>query len=677
MSTPIQYPRIFQPLDLGFTQLPNRIVMGSMHTGLEEHPDGFRRMAAYFAERARGEAGLLITGGIAPHPSSTVPSGARLTTESEAEPHRQITEAVHREGGKICVQLLHTGRYAPTSDQVAPSAVQAPINPFLPRALETHEVDEQVQAFARAAGLAQQAGYDGVEIMGSEGYLINQFTARRTNHRDDAWGGSFAHRMRFPVEVVRRVRERVGPNFIIVFRHSVLDLVEGGNSFDEVAQIAQAVERAGATLLNTGIGWHEARIPTIATMVPRAGFTWATAKLREAVTIPVIASNRINMPDVAEAVLARGDADLVSMARPFLADSDWVTKARTGRVDEINTCIACNQACLDHTFTGRLNSCLVNPRACAETELNYPPTRHSRRIAVVGAGPAGLTCATLAADRGHQVVLIEASAEVGGQLNLAKRIPGKEEFHETLRYYRRRLEVTGVEVRLNTQAAAEDLIRDGFDAVVVATGVQPRSPGIGGLDHPKVVGYIEAIRNPERIGGRVAVMGAGGIGFDVADLLSHAGPATSLDPVAFAEEWGIDQTLGARGGIEGMTPRFAPSPREVWLLQRKDAKFGASLGKTTGWIHRMNLGKRGVRMLAGVEYLRVDDDGLWLKSERDETCLAVDQVVVCAGQEPMDLCSAALREAGIETHVIGGAERASELDAKRAIRQGAELAARL
>lgn len=669
-------PHLLAPLDLGFTTLPNRVLMGSMHLGLEEAPGGFERMAAFYAERARGGVGLIVTGGIAPNEAGRpMPGGALMAGIPDAARHRIVTQAVQRAGGRIAMQILHFGRYAHHPGLVAPSALKAPINPLTPRALTAAEVERTIDDFVHAAVLARAAGYDGVEIMGSEGYLINAFVAAATNQRDDDWGGSFERRMRFPVEIVRRTRQRVGPDFILIYRLSMLDLVDGGSSFDEVVQLAQAVQAAGATLLNTGIGWHEARIPTIATRVPRAAFAWVTQRLRQHVGIPVVASNRINTPEVAERLLAEGACDLVSMARPFLADADFVRKTAQGRSDEINTCIACNQACLDHTFGGRITSCLVNPRACRETELAYTPAAVPRRVAVVGAGPAGLSAATVAAERGHRVTLFEAAGEIGGQLNLARRVPGKEEFDETLRYFRRRLERTGVELRLGQAVDAPALLAGGWDVVVLATGVTPRVPDIPGIDHPKVAGYREVLSGERTAGPRVAVIGAGGIGFDVAELLTAAGAGESLDRDRFLDAWGIDAAYRAPGGLKPARPE--PAAREVLLLQRKPGKVGATLGKTTGWIHRAALQQRGVRMLAGVTYRRIDDEGLHVEIDGRAQVLAVDTVVVCAGQEPLHPLAPALADAGCEVHRVGGADEAHELDAKRAIRQGAELAARL
>jgi len=668
------YPHLLEPLDLGFTTLPNRVIMGSMHVGLEEAPRGFERMAAFYAERARGGVGLIVTGGIAPNAEGVTYTGAaKLTTEAEAAEHRSITDAVHREGGRIAMQILHTGRYAFSEQSVAPSAVRAPISAFTPRALTDDEVEQTIEDFARAAGLARLAGYDGVEVMGSEGYLINQFIASATNRREDRWGGSYENRMRFPVEIVRRVRERVGDDFILVYRLSMLDLVPGGSTFEEVVRLAKAVEAAGATIINTGIGWHEARVPTIATSVPRGAYSWVTRKLMGEVSVPLVAVNRINTPDVAEAVIAGGDADMVSLARPFLADPHFVAKAAAGTPEEINTCIGCNQACLDHTFALKITSCLVNPRACHETELVLSPTRSRKRVAVVGAGPAGLAFSVSAAEIGHDVTLFDAAAEIGGQLDMARRVPGKEEFDETLRYFRVQLDKHGVDVRLRTPVAADDLT--GFDEVVVATGVTPRTPEISGVDHPKVVSYVDVLRGDAEVGARVAVVGAGGIGFDVAEFLTDGGEGASRDPEEFFRQWGVDTDLAAPGGLR-TAERPAP-PRTVHLLQRKTAKVGAGLGKTTGWIHRLELRHRGVQMLAGVTYDRIDDEGLHLTVGDEKTVLDVDTVVLCSGQEPRRDLADELIAAGQRVHVIGGADVAAELDAKRAIDQGTRLAASL
>jgi 2,4-dienoyl-CoA reductase (NADPH2) len=679
MAAP-HYPHLMAPLDLGFTTLRNRSLMGSMHTGLEEKPGGFERMAVYFAERARGGVGLMVTGGIAPNAEGGVYSGAaKLTTPEEAANHRIVTKAVHEAGGKICMQILHAGRYAYSPKQVAPSPIQAPINPFKPRELDEEGIEKQIQDFVTCATLAQTAEYDGVEIMGSEGYFINQFLVAHTNHRTDRWGGSYENRMRLPVEIVRRVREAVGLNFIIIYRLSMLDLIDGGSTWEEVVQLAQAIEQAGATLINTGIGWHEARIPTIATKVPRAAFAKVTAKMRGSVSIPLITTNRINTPEVAEQILAEGDADMVSMARPFLADPEFVNKAAAGRGDEINTCIGCNQACLDHTFGGKLTSCLVNPRACHETELNYLPVTQVRKIAVVGAGPAGLAAATVAAQRGHEVTLFDSASEIGGQFNIAKRIPGKEEFYETLRYFGRKLETTGVELRLNTRVKVDDLLGQGYDEVILATGIAPRTPAIPGVDNPKVLSYLDVILARKPVGKSVAVIGAGGIGFDVSEYLVHQGVATSLDRDAFWDEWGIDTQLEARGGVAGIKAHPHAPARQVFLLQRKATKVGDGLGKTTGWIHRTGLKNRQVQMLNSVEYLKIDDAGLHIRigAEGEEKLLPVDNVVICAGQDPLRELYEGLQAAEQSVHLIGGADVATELDAKRAIDQGSRLAAGL
>ena len=660
------YPHLLAPLDLGHTTLKNRVLMGSMHTGLEDIESGHERMAAFYAERARGGVGLIVTGGFAPNEDSMVMKGTSiLDNETEAERHRVITEAVHREGGKICLQVLHTGRYAYTRQPVAPSPLKAPINPMTPRQLEDHEIEQTIGDYANCALMAQRAGYDGVEIMGSEGYLINQFIAQQTNERSDRWGGPFENRIRFALEVVKRTRATVGANFIIIFRLSMIDLVERGSTWDEVVQLAKGIEAAGASIINTGIGWHEARIPTIMTSVPRAAYSWVTRRMKGQVSIPLVATNRINTPEVAEAVLARGDADMVSMARPFLADAEFVNKAAAGRADEINTCIACNQACLDHIFSRQLCSCLVNPRACHETVIVATPAPRARKIAVVGAGPAGLAAATTLAGRGHQVSLYEASGRIGGQFNLAKRIPGKEEFGETLRYFGRKLETTGVRLELNKRAGADEL--RGYDHVVLATGIVPRTPNLTGIDHAKVVSHIDLIEGRKTAGRRVAVMGAGGIGFDVAELLTHA--EEQGDPIAaYQREWGVDAQLGGRGGL--MPPQMPAAQREVWLLQRKPTKVGEGLAKTTGWARRLLLQKRGVKMIAGVDYVKIDDAGLHLRIDDEDQVLPVDTVVICAGQEPQRELVEALAAHQVPVTLIGGADVATELDAKRAIAQG-------
>ena len=669
-----RYPHLLNPLDLGFTTLPNRVLMGSMHIGLEEAERGFERMAEFYAARARGGVGLIVTGGIAPNEAGRpYEGGAKLTTDAEAAQHAEITAAVHREGGRIAMQILHFGRYAYHQDLVAPSAVQAPISPFPPRALTDDEVERTVEDYARAARLARQAGYDGVEIMGSEGYLINEFIAAQTNRRDDRWGGSYENRMRFPAEIVRRVREAVGEDFIIVYRLSMLDLVPGGSTLDEVIRLAKAVEAAGATIINTGIGWHEARIPTIATSVPRGAYTWVTKKLMGAVSIPLVTTNRINTPELAEQLLADGYADMVSMARPMLADPDFVAKAAAGRSDAINTCIGCNQACLDHTFSGKITSCLVNPRACHETELVLAPTRLRKRVAVVGAGPAGLACAVSAAERGHQVTLYDAANEVGGQLNVARQVPGKQEFDETLRYFRTQLAEHEVDVRLNTPVTSGDVAD--YDEVVVATGVTPRTPDIPGVDHPSVVGYLDVLRDRVPVGDRVAILGAGGIGFDVAEFLTDGGDKASEDPATYFRAWGVDMDYAAPGGLTA--PERPAPPRSVHLLQRKATKVGAGLGKTTGWIHRTELKHRGVTMVPGVQYDLIDDAGLHVTVDGRSTVLEVDTVVLCTGQDPRRDLYDELTAAGRNVHLIGGADVAAELDAKRAIKQGTEVAAAL
>lgn len=670
------YPNLLQPLDLGFTTLKNRLLMGSMHLGLEEVENGFERMAAFYAERARGGVGLIVTGGIAPNETGVVMlGGAKLSTPEEAEHHKVVTDAVHQAGGKIAMQILHTGRYSYQPNLVAPSPIRAPINMFVPKELSSEDIEQTIEDFVNCAALAQTAGYDGVEIMGSEGYLINEFIVTHTNKRTDEWGGSYANRIRFPLEIIRRTRERVGKNFIIIYRLSMLDLIENGSSQDEVIQLARAVELAGATIINTGIGWHEARIPTIATKVPRAAFAWVTQKLKSQVSIPLVTTNRFNTPEVAEQALADGMCDMVSMARPLLADPYFIRKAEANQSEHINTCIGCNQACLDHIFKGQITSCLVNPRACHETELVYNPVEKSKRIAVVGAGPAGLSFSTVAAERGHNVTLFESSHEVGGQFNIAKTIPGKEEFYETIRYFKNKIDLTGVKLELNQRVSAEQLIAAGFDEVVLATGIQPRQLDIDGINHPKVLSYLDVLRERQPVGQRVAIIGAGGIGFDVAEYLTHEGESGSTNPQKFYAEWGIDQSYQARGGI--CEPQVEASPRQIYLLQRKSSKVGEGLGKTTGWIHRTGLKNRNVDMRSGLSYHKIDDVGLHVDDGKKIHVLEVDSIIVCAGQEPLRELHDALQTAGCSTHLIGGADKAMELDAKLAIKQGAELAARI
>lgn len=666
------YPNLLDPLNLGHIVLKNRVIMGSMHLGLEEVEGGIERMARFYADRAKGDVGLIVTGGISPNLEGALVEGGRtMANEEDVAHHKPIAKAVHDAGGAICMQILHGGRYSYSPHCVSASPLQAPINPFTPKELSSDEIEEQINDFVNTAVLAQKAGYDGVEIMGSEGYFINQFIAARTNHRVDKWGGSYENRIRLPIEIVRRTRKAVGDCFIIMYRLSMLDLVEEGSTLKEVVQLGQEIEKAGASILNTGIGWHEARVPTIATLVPRAAFTKVTAAFKGSVSIPVVTSNRINTPDVAEAVLADGDADMISMARPFLADAEFVRKASEGRSDEINTCIGCNQACLDLGFQGKVVSCLVNPRAAHETEIEILPTQTPKRVAVVGAGPAGMAFSTTAARRGHSVTLFDAAERIGGQLNIAVQVPGKEEFHETLRYFGRQLELTSVDLKLNTRVAAEDIT--GFDEVVIATGVHPRFPDIEGINHPKVLSYIQVLRDRVEVGKRVAVIGAGGIGFDVSEYLVHNGPSASLDRDQFAREWGIDLSVTARGGLNGHAEIPAPA-REVFLLQRKTTKPGAGLGKTTGWIHRAQLHRAGVQMIAGCSYVKIDDAGLHIEVNGSPRVLDVDNVIICAGQVPnRDLADALTRKATL----IGGADVAAELDARRAIDQAVRLAAKL
>jgi 2,4-dienoyl-CoA reductase (NADPH2) len=665
------YPHLFTPLDLGFTQLKNRVIMGSMHTGLEELPNGQARTAAYFLERAKGGVSLIVTGGIGPNEEGATHSVSRRLDDPQVlAEHRYVTDQVHQYDTKICMQILHTGRYSFNQNLVAPSPIQAPINQYVPRELSSDEIDHQINDFVKTALLAQEAGYDGVEIMGSEGYFLNQFIAQRTNQRQDEWGGHYENRIRLPIEVVRRVREAVGEHFIIIYRLSMLDLVEGGSTADEVIQLGLGIEQAGATIINTGIGWHEARIPTIATKVPRAAFTWVTAKFRKALRLPVITSNRINTPEVAEAVLARGDADIVSMARPFLADPDFMNKAQADQAHLINTCIGCNQACLDHAFVGKMTSCLVNPRACHEQEIVITPTEHPLKLAIIGAGPAGLAAATTAAQRGHDVTLFDAQNEIGGQFNIAKQVPGKEEFYETIRYFNEQLKALNVHVKLNTQVSATLLNESDFDQVIVAAGIIPRMPPIPGIEHPSVLSYIDVLKHKHPVGKKVAIIGAGGIGFDTAEYLSHGETSPSTDIPTFMSQWGIDMTLSSRGGIEGVKALPEPSAREIYLLQRKKSKVGAGLGKTTGWSHRMGLHMKGVKMINAVTYNKIDDAGLHVTINDETQILDVDNVIICAGQEPnKSLCEGLTKP----YHLIGGSDVAVELDAKRAIDQAMRL----
>jgi 2,4-dienoyl-CoA reductase (NADPH2) len=673
--TNTHYPHLLQPLDLGFTTLKNRTLMGSMHTGLEEAKGGFHRLAAFYAERAKGDAGIIITGGVAPNWEGWVkPFAARMTKNSHVKEHQIVTKAVHEAGGKIAMQILHTGRYAYHPLSVAPSRIPSPITPFGPREMTTWDIKRTIKDYTNAAKLAQKAGYDGVEIMGSEGYLINQFIVKHTNHRTDEWGGSYENRIKFPIEIVQKTREAVGENFIIIYRLSMIDLIEDGSSWEEVVQLAKAIEAAGATIINTGIGWHEARIPTIATQVPRAAFSWVTKKLKSEINIPLCTSNRINDPQVAEDILAEGHADMVSMARPFLADAFFVSKAAAGKADEINTCIACNQACLDHTFSNKLASCLVNPRACFETEINDLPITQPKNLAVVGSGPAGMEFATTAARRGHDVTLFESASEIGGQFNLAKQIPGKEEFHQTIRYFKKQIELTGVKLILNKRVAADDL--KAFDEVILATGIIPRAINIEGAELKKVVNYIDIIKGNHVAGKRVAVIGAGGIGFDVSEYLSTQDPHHEPTIQEWLKEWGIDPNNEARGGIEGIRPHIPISPREIVMFQRTEGKVGAKLGKTTGWIHRTNLKKKKVRMVDGVEYLKIDEEGLHYRDKDDSIkVFACDTVVICAGQLSQKELEHPIMAMNKPVHLIGGASVAAELDAKRAINQAARLAA--
>ena len=679
MGTTTAYPKLLEPLDLGFTTLKNRVLMGSMHTMLEDIDGGIPRLAAFYAERAKGQVGLIVTGGVAPSKQGlALPVGHPLDNLAEAEKHKEVTKAVHDEGGKICMQILHVGRYGYTPENVSASNTKAPISPFPARELSSEEVEQTIEDYVHCAKMAQYANYDGVEVMGSEGYLINQFIAKKTNLRTDEWGGAYENRIKFPIEIIRRTREAVGENFIIIYRLSMLDLVQGGSTWEEVVQLAKAIEAAGATIINTGIGWHESRVPTIGTVVPKAGFAWVTKKMMGEVNIPLITTNRINMPDIAEKVLAEGNADMISMARPFLADPDLVLKSIEGRPEEINTCIACNQACLDHTFTMQVSSCIVNPRACHETILVHEPTTEIKKIAVVGAGPAGLEAATVAAKRGHQVVLFEEKHELGGQFNMAKVIPGKEEYGQTIRYYDNMLKKYGVDLRLNTRAEEADLIAQGYDEIILATGVTPRTLEIEGVHHPKVLDYVDVLYKNKSVGDKVAIVGAGGIGFDMAEYLAHdmSHESVSLNTENYMKEWGVDMSY-AKGGALAEAPQPLASPREIYLLKRSKGKHGKNLGKTTGWIHRSSLAMKEVKMLADVSYEKIDDQGLHIKVGEEQQILDVDHVIICAGQVSLKELEAGLSAAGQNVHLIGGANIAAQLDAKMAIKEASELAAKL
>ena len=670
------FPNLLEPLDLGFTTIANRTLMGSMHTGLEEEKNGWAKLAAFYEERAKGGVGIIVTGGVSPNKRGRIsPFGCEMSHFWHVDKHKQVTAAVHKYPTKICLQLLHTGRYAYHPFSVAPSKVKSPITPFTPKAMSSRQILGTIKDYASSAKLAAKAGYDGVEIMGSEGYLINQFACLRTNQRDDEWGGSIENRMRLAVETVKAVRAKVGEKFIIIFRLSMLDLVEGGNSWDEVVTMAKAVEKAGATIINTGIGWHEARVPTIVTSVPRAAFTWVTERMKKEVSIPLVTTNRINTPEVAEEVLATGQADMVSMARPFLADADFVNKAAENKSDEINTCIGCNQACLDHVFQQKRASCLVNPRACYETELNFDKAPTSKKLAVIGAGPAGLAFSVYATERGHKVELFDKISEIGGQFNVAKQVPGKEEFYETLRYFNKQLSLHDIPVHLNNEQTAESLLAAGFDEVVLATGIKPRKLDIEGFDHPKVLSYLQVLRDKVSVGEKVAIIGAGGIGFDVASYLAESGESLTTNAEAWLNNWGVDKTYQHTGALntDKLYEQVTPS-REITLLQRKKSKVGKGLGKTSGWVHRANLGKHGVNMVPGVTYKAITDEGLQIEVDGKEQILDVDNVIICAGQEPNRDLQQALESGGMKVNLIGGADVASELDAKRAIRQAAELA---
>ena len=679
MEPTTTYPKLLEPLDLGFTTLKNRVLMGSMHTMLEDIDGGIPRLAAFYAERAKGQVGLIVTGGVAPSKQGlALPIGHPLDNEAEAEKHKVVTKAVHAEGGKICMQILHVGRYGYTAENVSASNTKAPISPFPARELTGDEVEQTIHDYVHCAKMAQLAHYDGVEVMGSEGYLINQFIAKKTNLRIDEWGGAYENRIKFPIEIVRRIREAVGENFILIYRLSMLDLVEGGSTWEEVVQLAKAIEAAGATIINTGIGWHESRVPTIGTIVPKAGFAWVTKKMMGEVNIPLITTNRINMPDVAEQVLQDGCADMVSMARPFLADPELVLKSIEGRPEEINTCIACNQACLDHTFTMQVSSCIVNPRACHETLLVHTPAQKKKKIAVVGAGPAGLEAATVAAKRGHTVVLFEEKHEIGGQFNMAKVIPGKEEYGQTIRYYSSMLKKYGVDLRLSTRADEALLINENFDEILLATGVTPRTVKIEGVDHPKVMNYVDVLYKNKSVGAKVAIIGSGGIGFDMAEYLAHdmAHESVSLSTENYMKEWGVDMNY-AQGGALAKAPQPLASPREIFLLKRSKGKHGKNLGKTTGWIHRSSLAMKEVKMLADVSYTKVDDQGLHITKGETQEILDVDHIIICAGQESLKELEAGLLAANQKVHLIGGANIAAQLDAKMAIKEASELAAKL